>query len=481
MDLPRAKEQTLSDLFNTRAARVKVDRVIVPNSVQEISRVFQDNSLVDESGQITVVGGGHSTLCTKPGAIVIDLRNSIFRKVGLVENKGERKEDDDYLLVDFGGGATIADLSRALKGSGWSVPVGTYGSVGAGLVLQGGIGFLTRQFGLTIDRIVEADLVTGTGERICLVNENHGDLFWALKGAGNQLGAVVTRICLKAVPIEMLSVCRILLKVSTASLEQHLADLLALAVDLPNTDTLGFLVRKIPEDLLLMIVHTSTQTSRKEIGESIFATRLSKSDGMDTVLFRDCQIISYHDTDGLFGFPEPFASNGVDFDGKAPLAAIHCDFLGGKYFSKSTSILAKELVEQLERAQTCNGKMIPQIDFQHTGGAIKSVSPTHSAFWNRDQEFSCVICCLYSETGAGRDNIERMAFEWIDKVKTAITEQDCGVKAGCYSVDIMRQSQTRSNFSTKSLLEASYGENWNRIRAVQNQLDPNAVMRPHGD
>ena len=188
-DLGKEPGILISDLFNTRAASIQVNQVIVPRSIEDLARVLRDNINKNKNNTavkpITVVGGGHSTLCTRPGAIVIDLRTSAFNKVHVTKNE---HNDETALYVDFGGGATLSDLSLALKGSGWSVPVGTYGSVGAGMVLQGGIGFLTRQFGLTIDQIVEADLITAKGEKMMVGKDNYEDLFWAVKGAGNQMG-----------------------------------------------------------------------------------------------------------------------------------------------------------------------------------------------------------------------------------------------------------------------------------------------------
>ncbi len=131
----------------------------------------------------SVRGGGHGVgglaLCDE--GLVIDLSAM----------KGVRIADDHE--VDAGAGVTLGELDRATQEAGLVVPAGIVTRTGvAGLTLGGGIGWLTRRYGLSVDNLLEADVVTAEGELVRTNQDERPDLLWGLRGGGGNFGIVTS-------------------------------------------------------------------------------------------------------------------------------------------------------------------------------------------------------------------------------------------------------------------------------------------------
>ena len=131
-----------------------------------------------------VRGGGHqaSGLSVADDSLVIDLGGMRSTTI-----------DPAAHTVRVDGGAVWADVDHATVAFGQATPSGFIASTGVGgLALGGGIGYLTRRFGLTVDNLLAADVVLADGTLVTADENRHPDLFWALRGGGGNFGVVTS-------------------------------------------------------------------------------------------------------------------------------------------------------------------------------------------------------------------------------------------------------------------------------------------------
>jgi FAD/FMN-containing dehydrogenase len=156
-----------------------VARCATPQDVANALRFGRDSGL-----QIAVRGGGHNFggFGTVQDGLMISLAAMNEVRVQPAQRK-----------VFCGGGTTWAGVDNATQAHGLAVTGGFISHTGvAGLTLGGGFGWLTRQFGLSCDNLLSAEVVTADGRILTASADEHPDLFWALRGGGGNFG-VVTR------------------------------------------------------------------------------------------------------------------------------------------------------------------------------------------------------------------------------------------------------------------------------------------------
>lgn len=198
----------LDDTALTELARTIAGRVVRPDDVDYDERRRVWNASIDRrpaaiamcsgvadvmaavkfarrTGVTTAIrSGGHSF----PGHSVCD--------GGLVIDLGQMKGiqvDPEARIARAQAGALLGDLDRETQAFGMVVPSGIVTHTGiAGLTLGGGIGWLMRTFGLTVDQLLSVDLVTAEGEFVQASEDSNADLFWGLRGGGGNFGIVTS-------------------------------------------------------------------------------------------------------------------------------------------------------------------------------------------------------------------------------------------------------------------------------------------------
>jgi len=162
----------------------------------DVADVIYSVNFARTNNLLTAVrGAGHNAggLGSCDGGIVIDLSGIKFIKVNTNDN-----------TVYVGGGNTLNELDHATHPFGLAVPGGMVSSTGVGgLTLGGGVGYLSRKYGLTIDNLLEADMVLADGSFVTVNEKQNTDLYWAIRGGGGNFG-VVTSFKFQAHPVKMI-------------------------------------------------------------------------------------------------------------------------------------------------------------------------------------------------------------------------------------------------------------------------------------
>ena len=155
--------------------------VLRPRTVEQVAAAI--HQAVAAGLPLSIRSGGHSVQAwgTNDGGLVIDM--SAFAGVEVLD--GDR--------VRVGAGARWGDVASTLGSHGLSLTSGDTRSVGVGgLTTGGGIGWMVRNHGLTIDSLVAADIVTADGRALHLTETENADLFWAIRGGGGNFGVLTS-------------------------------------------------------------------------------------------------------------------------------------------------------------------------------------------------------------------------------------------------------------------------------------------------
>jgi hypothetical protein len=186
--------------------------ILRPRSAADVSAAValaRDNGL-----ELAVRSGGHSGAghSTTEGGVVIDLRD--MQKLDIDETAKTAWADT---------GLTAGEVSAAVTRKGLAIGFGDAATVGVGgITTGGGVGYLSRKYGLTIDSVLAAEVVTADGAVLMADEAHHPDLFWAVRGGGGNFG-VVTRLKFRLSPLSAFTGGMLVLPATAETIDGFLA------------------------------------------------------------------------------------------------------------------------------------------------------------------------------------------------------------------------------------------------------------------
>lgn len=345
-------------LFN-RAIHKAPFMLVVVHCVTDIRHTIEFS--LKHHVPVSIKGGGHSIWgsCLKEDGVVIDMSALVSIRI-----------DQDLKIASVGAGVLNQDLDKATQKHGLALPLGTCHSVGAvGATLGGGIGFLSRKYGLTCDNVVQFEMLTTAGDLIKVNQNSHQDLFWALRGAGSNQFGVITQVDYRLHPMPELVFG------GTISWPIHSGSLI-----LKNYQKL---MSDATDDLFLYIFTSRDQQSNPII--SVFGFYLDNVQKSEKIFNK------------LLNWAKPLTSD-IKIRPYLDLQSAHYQEGVAIYWKHGfiegplTDKLIKLILDLNERCPCSSGGIM----LDPLGGKINEIDSLSTAFIHRDSQYICSITGLYS-------------------------------------------------------------------------------------
>jgi FAD/FMN-containing dehydrogenase len=420
-------EQARAVFYATYDRRPAV--IIRPADTDEVAFVV---SLARENGvELAVRGGGHSTAghSVSEGGIVLDL--SLLKALEI---------DPAARTAWAETGLTTGEVTAAGSAHGLAVGFGDTGSVGiGGLTLGGGVGYLSRPHGLTIDNLLAAEVVTADGRLLRADENQYQDLFWAIRGGGGNFG-VATRFLYRMHPVDTVVGGMLLLPAtpeviaSFVEAADQAPEELSAIINIMPAPPLPFVPEEHHGELIVLAL--VVYAGPIEEGEKVLAP------------FRT---LATPIADMLKPMPYPKMFAGEE-EGFRPLAVGRTLFLDTVDGDVAQTILDRIRGSSAQMAVT---------QLRVLGGAIVRVPDDATAFAHRKSRIMANVGALY-----GTPQEAPIHRAWVDE-----------------GVDVLRQSDTGAyvNFVAdegESGVRAAYpGDTWKRLAEIKRRYDPTNLFR----
>lgn len=401
------------------------------SDVMQAVRFAREHNLL-----VSVRGGGHNIAgnALADGAMLIDL--SSMRSVRVDPRAHTARVEPGALLTDF---------DRETQAFGLATPLGINSTTGiAGLTLGGGYGWLSRRFGLSVDNLLAADIVTADGALLEASDQQNSDLFWAKRGGGGNFGIVTSFLFnLHAVGPEVLAGLIVHPADDAAGLLRRYRDVVDAA---PETLTAWVVLRKAPPlPFLPPQVH-----------------------GQDVVVIAVCYSGPVADGERALRPLRAIGSPHADVVGPTPYTGFQAAFdplltPGARNYWKTHNFMSLDdalidtIVEQFRRSPG------PQCEIflAHLGGAVSSRPEESTAYTVRSAQFIMNAHARWDDATADDAHTG-----WARSTYAATKPW---AAPGAYVNFLTRDEQDR--------VQSAYGMNYERLSALKQRYDPDNFFR----
>jgi FAD/FMN-containing dehydrogenase len=403
--------------------------IVQPADAGEVARVV---SLARETGvELAVRGGGHSPAGhgTSEGGIVLDLA----RLDTLVIDPADR-------VAYAAGGLTSGAVTIAAATHGLAAGFGDSPSVGiGGLTLGGGVGYLVRKHGLTIDHLLGAEVATADGRVLEVDADNEPDLFWALRGGGGSFG-VVTRFDYRLHPVDMVTGGMLALPATPETIAglvveaEAAPEALSMIANVFRAPPLPFVPPELVGSplLLVMLVHAGPLDEGERAVAPLRALAPPVADLVRAMPYR-----------------EMFGEEGQPVPPRSVARTFFSDGLGED--------AARELLDRLQASTS----QMAAAQIRVLGGAVARVPADATAFAHRQRLLTMNVAAIY--VSPEEDVVHRA---WAEGTADALRRG----ADGAYVNFLGDEGEER--------VRAAYpGSTWDRLADVKRQYDPENVFR----
>lgn len=403
--------------------------IIRPKDASEVAYVV---SLARESGmELAIRSGGHSSAghSVSEGGIVLDLSSMKALDID-VEGRTAWAET----------GLTAGEYTAAAGAHGLATGFGDTASVGiGGITLGGGIGYLVRKHGLTIDNLLAAEVVTADGQILYTDAETHPDLFWAIRGGGGNFG-VATRFKFRLQEVDSIVGGILVLPATPEVVAGFMAEAEAAPEEL---STIANVMGAPPMPFLpeeyhgkLIVFAMMAYAGETEAGQRALAPFRALATPIADML-------------RPMRYPEMYPPEEGDYH---PTAVGRTMFI-----DRVDQEVAKTIIETLEASDA--PMRVAQL--RVLGGAMGRVPADLTAFAHRQSKVMVSLAAFYSTP---EEQMRREA--WVDAFAASLRQSD----SGAYVNFLGDEGEERIRL-------AYPGSTWDRLRAIKRRYDPTNLFR----
>jgi FAD/FMN-containing dehydrogenase len=414
-------------------SKIRRPAVIVrPADEVDVSRVV---SLARETGmELAVRSGGHSLAGHggSEGGIVLDLARLRALEIDAAERTAWAQT-----------GLTATEYTTAAGAHGLATGFGDTGSVGiGGLTLGGGVGFLVRKHGLTIDNLLAAELVTADGEQVFADAETNPDLFWAIRGGGGNFG-VATRFQFGLREVGTVVGGMMILPATPGAIAAFAAEAdsapeeLSAIANIMVAPPMPFLPREAHGRLVIMAL--MCYAGDVEAGERAFAPFRALAEPLADMV----RPMAYPEIYRLFG----------DEEGPSPEQEVARSL----FVDAVDATTAEAIVDHLQRSTA----PMSVAQLRILGGAMARVPADATAFTHRGRRVMVALGAVYERA---EETPQHEA--WVSEFAEALDDG----KPGVYVNFVGDEGEDR-------VREAYPGRTWERLAEIKARYDPTNVFR----